>query len=518
MKNIYQIFTAITLFFVVTSCKKNSLDEVPYSFISDDALYNTNAGCEAALNGCYNAMADYGGFGAGYPTIMSIAGGGFYTTQGPASDMNALAFGANTLWLTNNSPWDAFYKAIAVANDIILKVPQGNAVDSIKRKTIGEAYLLRAINYFNLVRMFGGVPLHTEPPTANSVHKARATVQQSFDLIIADLEKAKTMMGAVAVKGRPTKYAAWALLGKVYIQMAGNDNTSPNWAKAKTELLEVIARGGYSLVSNSELLISPTNENSSESIIEIQYTNNASGPNGQHCNFYTPSQTSFTPLAQNGPFGRNRVNKDIYDRHKTQYPTDPRIDAYYIDSSVRLLNGTTQTIYPLINNAQRGWPYLKHYVDPTYTATYSNRNFVYLRYADILLSLAEVENELTGPANAYNYVNLVLRRARDRFGNGTSIATTPADWSGMTQDQFRDRIMRERRYELVGEFHIWYDVRRRGQTEFFNFLTEHNNHPTFSVGNDKTYPLNARYLLLPIPEKEINLNFLIDPSNQNPGY
>jgi hypothetical protein len=516
MKKIKFLVPVAVLLIGFTSCKKGFLEEEPYSFISAGALYKNDAGCEAAINGCYATMAEFAGFGAGYHSLINIGSGGFWTTQGPAQDLNTLTFGASTLFLTNNSPWDQFYSAIKVANDIIVNVPNGNATDSVKTKIIGEAYLLRGMLYFNLVRMFGGVPLRTRPVTEDEVNIARATREETYNLIINDLEKAKTMMTAYAQKGRPTKYAAYALLGKVYIAMAGNDPASPNWAKAKTELLKVVTESGYALEKSSTLLFSPTNENSKESIIEIQYAISG-GPNGQFTNYYSPSQSTFTPLAANGPFGRNRINKDIFDRHKAQYPTDPRIDANYIYGSYPKIGGGNQTVYPA-NTAGQGFPYLKHYIDPNYVATFSNRNFIYLRYADVLLSLAECENEIAGPANAYQYVNQVLTRARDKNGDGTVIATTPANWTGMTQVQFRDRIMRERRYELIGECHLWYDTRRRGQADFFAFLTEHNTHPTLNLAFDKIYPLNARLLLFPIPDKEINANTLINPSDQNPGY
>ncbi len=514
-----KIFVYVFLLLAVagfTSCKKGLLEEEPYSFISAEALYKTNAGCEAAINGCYAVMSEFGGFGAGYPSLVNIGSGGYYTTQGPAQDLNTLTFGASTLWLTNNSPWDQFYSAIKVANDIIVNVPNGGASDSVKTQIVGEAHLLRGMLYFNLVRLFGGVPLRLAPVTQEETNKARNTIEEVYTAIISDLELARTMMPATSVKGRPNKWAAYALLGKVYIQMAGNDQASPNWAKAKTELLAVYNANAYKLETSSARLFDANNENSAESIIEIQYTISG-GPNGQNCNYYTPSQSTYTPLAQNGPFGRNRINKDIFDRHRTQYPTDPRIDANYIYGSYPKIGGGVQNVYPS-NSGNQGFPYIKKYVDPAYVATYANRNFIYLRYADVLLSLAEAENEINGPAGAYQYVNAVLKRARDKNGDGSVIATTPADWSGMTQIQFRDRIMRERRYELIGECHLWYDVRRRGQQYFFAFLQEHNSHPTLNLQFDKIYPLNSRLLLFPIPDKEINANALINPADQNAGY
>lgn len=516
MKKIFYILIATTTF--LTSCSK-ALKEQPYSFLSSEELYNSDEGARAAIIGCHAVAAEFAGFGAGYPSLINIASGGFYTTQAPAQDLNTLTFGPSTLFLTNNSPWDQFYQTIGVANDILKYLPTGKVSDTLKKQVLGEAYFMRGMMYFNLVRMFGGVPLRIQPASSGDIHLPRAHKDSVYALIIKDLENAKQMMPLPTqqIKGRPNRFAAYALLGKVYITMAGNDNSSPYWQKAKTELLDVVNSNAYALEKSSTKLFDIANENCVESIYEVQYSISGA-QNGQHTNYYSPNNSNYTPLAQNGPFGRNRCNKEIYDKHKATYTTDPRIDANYIHTGYTKNGATTVTkVYPA-NKANEGFPYLKMYTDPSYVAARSNRNFIYLRYADVLLMLAECENELNGPANAYQYVNKVLTRARDKNGDGTVIASTPANWSGMTQNDFRDRIMLERRFELIGECHLWYDVRRRGEAELFKLLTEHNTNPNFNPSFDVTYPLASRLMLFPIPATEINANTMISPADQNPGY
>lgn len=515
-------FTILFSVIAITSasCKKSFLQEKPYSFVSSEALYNTDAGLEAAVNGCYSIMADYGGYGAGYLTWMTVGSGGYYTTQAPNNDMNTMTHTSSNLWLINNSPWDQFYSAIKVANDIIANAPKGTASVIAKQNAIGEAHFMRGMLYFNLVRMFGGVPIRITPPTQDDVNMPRATKDEVYLLVISDLQKAKTMMSALPVTGRPSKWAASALLGKVYLTLAGNQTAvqTPYWQKAKDELLSVVTNGGYVLHSSFVNLFTAGNENTKESIIEIQYSISG-GPNGQFTNFFCPNGSTLTPKAQNGPFGRNRLNKDIFDRHRSQYSVDPRIDVSYLYGSFTRNVGGTTSIYPAVNNATQGWPYVKKYSDPDYVATFSNRNFIYLRFADVLLMLAEAENEISGPTNAYQYVNQVLTRARN---SATPAAAQPANWTGMTQDQFRDRIMRERRYELIGEGHLWHDVRRRGAAYLKAFFIEHNTHSTFNATADRRYPTDDasvnKLLLIPIPEKEINANTMINPEHQNPGY
>lgn len=515
---LFSIIVATTL--TLASCKKGFLEEEPYSFISADALYNTDAGLEAAVNGCYAIMSDFGGYGAGYLTWMTVGSGGYYTNHANNSDMNTMTHTSFNLWLVNNSPWDQFYSAIKVANDIIANAPKGNASATARQNAIAEAHFMRGMLYFNLVRMFGGVPLRTVPPTQDDVNLPRSSKEDVYALVIADLEKAKTMMTATPQVGRPSKWAAAALLGKVYLTMAGNQTAAQtnNWQKAKDELIAVVSNGGYVLQPSFATLFAANNENTKESIIEIQYAIGG-GPLGQFTNFFAPTGSTLTPLATNGPFGRNRVNKDIFDRHRAQYTGDPRIDVSYVYGSFTRNVGGNTTVYPTVNNATQGWPYIKKYSDPAYVANSSNRNFIYLRYADVLLMLAEAENEIDGPNAAYRYVNQVLFRARNTV---TPAATSPADWSSMTQAQFRDRIMRERRYELIGECHLWHDVRRRGADGLKAFFIEHNTHPTFNTTADKIYPVDDvtvnKLLLIPIPEKEINANTMIGPADQNPGY
>ena len=130
--------------------------------------------------------------------------------------------------------------------------------------------------------------------------------------------------------------------------------------------------------------------------------------------------------------------------------------------------------------------------------------------------LAEIENELNGPANAYQYVNEVLARARNTE-NGP--AAQPADYAGMTQDQFRERIMMERQYELLAEGHTWFDVRRRGYEYFLqHVIYPHNESPNFHQSTDFVYPVTVKNMLLPIPSDEISGNYEITQADQNPGY
>jgi hypothetical protein len=330
---------------------------------------------------------------------------------------------------------------------------------------------------------------------------------------------------AAQVKGRPNKYAAYTLLGKVYMTLAGNDNSSPYWQKAFDEEIQVYNSNAYKLVRPFKDLWDVNKENSVESIFEIQYIQSLGSQNGL-TQSWMPTNSIYIQ-GSGSPLARVRLQKMTFDDHINTYGyADPRVNASYIHTTFLSKNGTTVNyVYPSPQaTAANGYPYLLKYNDPTWVGNGSNTNFIYLRYADVLLMLAEIENELHGPAGAYKYINQVMNRARDANGNGTIEATevAPADWSGMDQATFRDRIMLERRIELVGEVHEFYDTRRRGEGYLLRYYQQHNAHPKFNAANDFLFPTDPasvkKNMLLPIPAEEFNYNRLITPADQNPGY
>jgi hypothetical protein len=307
---------------------------------------------------------------------------------------------------------------------------------------------------------------------------------------------------------RPVKTAANMFLAKVYMTIAGETNNMSMWQVAYDEAIAVF--GQYSLAPIFSDLYDPANENTPEAIFEIQYGANGSVRNSDIIRSYTLQDFYDYPT-----FGRVRPNKEVYEQHVDQYPGDPRIDATFLFDSYARVDGSTQNIYPIQVNGTNGYTGLKKYLEPDFNGSTTDRNMMKLRYADLLLMLAEIENELNGPGNAYQYVNEVLARARNT-ANGPVIE--PADWSGMDQDMFRTRILRERQYELLGENHEWFDTRRRGYEYFLEEVIEtHNNFP--NLGNrDLIYPVSVKNMLLPIPSTELSNNTEISQADQNPGY
>jgi hypothetical protein len=226
---------------------------------------------------------------------------------------------------------------------------------------------------------------------------------------------------------------------------------------------------------------------------------------------FTPSNA----FAGNG-WQRIRPNPETVDAHMSTYPGDPRIGLTYVSTYTRYDTGGTVKTYPDRSRASFGnsFPFLYKYWIKNKEALVdaSNFNYVHYRYADVLLMLGEIENELGLTASAMSRVNEVLTRARN-----TSGTSQPANWSGLSQDEFRERIMKEYQFELIGEGQDFYNNRRRGYDYFkANIIDVHNDRT--EKGFDVIFNEDPKCMLLPIPSEEINSNQLITAADQNPGY
>jgi starch-binding outer membrane protein, SusD/RagB family len=522
MKKIKYFLLAFSIVSISISCKK-AITEMPKGFLNQKTLFNTPAGANAALIGVYERMSTYYYFGNQLPQLLSVGSGAFWTSVTANQPLGKMAAQPTDALVVR--PWTEMYGGINAVNGLIDGLSGSSLSDSVKNPILGEAYFLRAVYYFNAVRIWGAVPLRLHPVTDKSIDIARTDADKVYEQIISDLQQAKKLMpqAATQLKGRPNKYAAFALLGKVYMTLAGNDNSSPFWQKAFDEEIQVYNSNVYRLVRPFKALWDVSKENSVESIFEIQYTSSGGSANGLTQSWMPQSSSYITGAGS--PLARIRLHKTTFDDHVNTYVGDPRIDASYIYDTYKSRSGSIQYCYPNPSaSASNGYPYLLKFNDPGWVANGSNTNLIYLRYADVLLMLAEIENELHGSAGAYKYINEVMNRARDANGNGTVEASEimPEDWSGMDQGTFRDRIMLERRIELVGEFHEFYDTRRRGEPYLLQYFQHHNSHSLFKATNDWQFPTDPasikRAMLMPIPSDEMNYNHLITPSDQNYGY
>ena len=526
MKNL-KIFLLFALA-IFTSC---DLDENP-PYLGENA-YNDPASILATLDGVYAALATYDC----QERRIFVQNGfsGFFNTRKQGGNINNV--NNRNLFSLKPQPndgdtaamWLGFYRAIARANTLIANVqdydPEGNSAnDVLFKEVVGQAYFVRAWSYFSLVRLFGDVPLILNLPSHDAVMNALTPAKDIYRQIIADGSIAADMMngGDNPNYYYPKKYAANMLLAKVYMTMASNEYSNaydiiPDefmgddfWQMSYDQAIQIYDK--YQLVTDYASLFTLEGENSSESIFELQMsqiaTNSQMGRNYTP-NVYKPGQC----------FGWFTVGADFYDDHLTTYPTDSRLEgATYMSEYINNGNnpnnvGNLVRVYPSRNrgNFRNSHPYFFKFAnkDITHSNQYDSKNLIIYRYADLLLMLAEISNELGDSANALNYVTQIL----DRSG------LSNADYASADQTTFRNKIMKEYRYELLGEGEDAHNNRRRGVDYFLeHIIVPHNTATTLSDGqamnfNNKDLTLSedpSQIMFLPLPTREINTNDLIN--------
>ena len=501
----------ISFFSIVVFLISCDLDEDPP--FMDNTLYNDPQSAEAARDGIYSGFTHYNAM----EQRMFVENGysGLFTTRRGGNKLSSV-------WMNgvmklnpddnvdNQNTWIGLYRIIARANAAIDNStidPDSTDPNQIRiNDVIGHAYFSRSYAYFSITRLWGDIPVWTNLPEADNTSMAKTPSKEVYKLIVEDAILAKSLLNGSAGVGFPKAHAAQMLLAKVYMLLATNpelqdDDLSENdyWNLAYTEAKEIYNSGDYSLVPDYSSLFDGTNENSTESIFELQNSQDAG--NSQMGRNYTPWK-----YKAGQAFGWFSISADVYDYHFAHYPNDMRLDATYLHEYQRADTGGTVRVYPS-NSSRSGFgnahPYLfKHAEkDKSHTNQYNSQNLIVYRYADLLLMLAEISNELEN-GEQLGYVTEVLERA----------GLTPHAGYLTDKDSFRDAIMDEYRFELLGEGHDSYNNRRRGYTYFLeNTINRHNNNPNFKASVDVLLnDVESEVMFLDIPLLEINNNELLN--------
>ena len=499
------LFTSTIL---LVSC---NLEEDP-PFL-DSTLYNNAQSAEAARDGIYAAYATYNNqeqrmfVENGFSGLMVTRRGGNKLTSVWMNNVMKLNPSEN---VDTQNTWIGLYRLVSRANAAISNASyDALSTDSDQVRindVIGHAFFSRAWSYFSLTRLWGDIPLWLGLPDSENTHKSKTPSKEIYQQVIADATEAKALLNGSAGIGFPKDHAARMLLAKVYMLLATNPSLQADgmsemdyWNLAYQEAKAVYDSGEYSLVSDYATLFDGSNENSSESIFELQLSQDAC--NSQMGRNYTPWQ-----YKAGQAFGWFSVSADVYDYHVAQYPDDPRLGATYLHEYTRADTGGTVKVYP--SNATRSafsnaHPYLfKHAEkDKTHTNQCNSQNLIVYRYSDLILMLSEISNELQN-GEALGYVTEVLARAS---------LTPHAGYNG-DQASFRDAIMDEYRFELLGEGLDSYNNKRRGYAYFLeNTINRHNNNPNFKASVDVLLnDVESEVMQLDIPLIEINNNELIN--------
>ncbi|WP_296144594.1 RagB/SusD family nutrient uptake outer membrane protein [uncultured Flavobacterium sp.] len=389
--------------------------------------------------------------------------------------------------------WQACYRTINLSN-VVLKNLDVVSDPALRNKFEGEARFLRAHAYFNLVRLWGGVFIVTEPVSGLQAKTMdRSPQSEVYAFIINDLRMASEMLPPTqggASLGRVAADAAKTLLGKALLTAGGDDNLD----EAKTVLEEVVS-GNFGLQPTYASVFSLSNEYNNEILFAVRYQSGSVGLGSPHPNFFAPLQSDNYVVFGNGD-GLN-------------VPTESMSNAYGV-SDPRKAPSMADT-WLGFNNAVRADRHVTKYNSPFNAVDDGGSDWIVLRYADALLLLAEAINQKSGPTpEALGYLNEVRTRSL-----GASVALTMSQVA--TYFDFKVALEKERRLEFGFENHRWFDLVRTGRAEAVmsqHFATEfqYNDpaHPSLNTGALQHYQI-----LLPIPQYEIDLNPNIA---QNTGY
>jgi uncharacterized glyoxalase superfamily protein PhnB len=490
MKKLFSIIIIITIYSTLHSCKK--LTENPDSVIVSSQFYKTSSDANSAVNAAYSSLnsdpaGDFPLYGRQLNLLVENGSDNqIYSPSNTNPDVRAL--GTATYVAANSrvqKVWQQLYYGINRANIAIDNIPAIQFDTTLRSRLVRESKFIRALLYFNLVRLYGAVPLVLHNPTSINVTSllvGRTASDSVYSQIITDLKDAtnlpKSYSGADV--GRATGGAAHALLAKVYL-------TKQDWPNALIQLNDVINGGyGYALFPNYIQAFQKSTKNGVEHIFSVQFETNLGAVNSTQV--LSQSFSSF--------------NTGVF---PVDIPADSSISKLFSATDTRkavtfytsVFNAATvKTV--IFNNAYT--PYFNKFVDysltPLSTQAQSGINYPVIRYADVLLMYAEVQNEINEvptPA-AYNAINQV--RARANVPN-----LTP----GLNHSDFRDSVFLERRKEFIQEGHRWFDLVRQGGTVLVDAL---HKYPAKSAASSKNN-------LFPIPQVEIQLNPKL---TQNPGY
>lgn len=562
---------------IMTACLLGScydLDQYPHDKLSSGTFWQTEEHAHQGIVGVYAILRNINTFGGywAYDGLGEIS----WEDQWMSSIIKGTYdYGNGTV----KNRWQNLYEGVARANTFLCNVESVDMSDELKAQYKGEARFLRALHYFKLLELFGGVPLYDETTVIcndfMNMTKPRSSAEETRQFILDDLQEAINVLPVQweqSEYGRATRGAAVALRGKVKLY-AGD------YVGAAADFEEIVndpnGRGyGYKLYDNYADLFTPVGDASEEMIFSVQNMAGVGTDYGMPSGLYMGSRSSFGGGWNNSiptdilvDMYENRdgtkfnwedyipgfttdksVQKETFlaeltDNVVSKYPErrellreiyenrDPRLEqtiitpyAQYYGCNGRtprmmefvLAPGTNENYGYIRNN--RGWyDYLwrKFVPEGDMNGQLNTRenvpiNFPLIRYADVLLMLAECYNEMDRPDEAVALINQVRQRPST---NMPALNSGPAWLEAHTHDEIFDRIVHERAIELAAEGHRFGDLKRWGMCEEkLNFTYDD------ILGMDRyTRVFRERDYLWPIPADEFDRNENLK-GQQNPGW
>lgn len=429
------------------SCSK-FLEVHPKESISDAQTIFDKTSAEEAVRGIYSALADGGYYGTSFQSIGYLAGGDIQWTGSQSQVQEFINHNVSPDNSTISAAWTAIYRVVNRANQVISKVPEvtdASLTDAYKKQLTGEAYFVRALAYFDLARVWGGVPLVTKPTLTASDNFGipRATSEATYAQVQQDLEKAESLLPSTVNRFRATLKTAWALKARYYLYRK-------DWANAEAYAGKLIAdAANYQLVNPYSSFFAGNVKGTAESVLEIYY-NGGTETNG-HAGQWLPQTSGGTrqwapndvlvSLLNNGAIGGNRSALIAKDNQNRWYGN----------------------LYRSIN---------------------ASSSYV-IRTAELYLIRAEARAQQGNPTGALADLNAVRARA----GISPSAAAT--------RDDILLAVENERRVEFALEPQRWFDLVRTGRAAAVLNVTDPARLllpiPSQQILLDKTLTQNGGY-------------------------
>lgn len=505
--------TIYTLLLTLVSCNA-ILEEESFSSLTVNSFFNNSKEANQAVVGVYAQLTTPAYYKRGLLNVVGFASDDSYN---PGAAFTPFEDGS--LEPTNDlvtGLWESIFNLNGKANFTIYALDQTEKLtEEEKQLMLGRLRFVRALNLYNAVRLWGDVPLVKEySVSAENLFPARTPKAEVYNFIEEDLKYCAQYLPQTETSyGFPTKGAALSLLGKVYM-------SQEKWSDAKTVIDQVIGLGTYALLDNYTDIFDIAKENNKEEIFSIQFMkdNAEAGETslGSLLPFWFLPAFNNLGFAGNAdhPKGQMRVEQATYDRYTSGAYVNDKRNKIFITSYGDSRTAKIVKRYPEDTKVNAQGPACIKYKDPTNDSDRNYDNNLYiLRYADILLMKAEVENEISGPNSvAYDAFNQVRLRSN-------TLALT----AGLSKEDFRDAISNERGLEFYGEFQRWFDqtrMKRNGGSYYKYFREKVAGEKKFTNPGEHKWALGyyPKYELMPIPASEIAINPNITVDNQNAGY
>ncbi len=522
MKTQHPFLYGLLIFMCLISCD-TFLEEEPRDIIAPENFFASEADARQAVIGIYAILKNnsiYGQAGLdhfydnGADIIEPNRVAGFVQPIGNYTLDEAEADRSEQKMSVSDT-WKDLYKIVLNANIIIDQVEGNDAIQpEMQIDIVAETTFMRSLAYWHITNLWGDAPYYTEPLGIDEIKVlGRVGKETILSGILTDLQFAQDNLPGLgeipdAQRGRASKWAAAMVMAKIYMEQK-------NWQAGFNKCLEIIDQSGHALLPNYADVFDPANEYNAEVIWSLDFAKDIRGQ----------FEEGVPRIEGNGNWRPSLFNPRLRDEPANTDERTALSDA--LTARGEAFNGTGLQIaskdfaekFP-INDLRRpsnildnylgfdlAFPYIQKFMnlnlDLSPRFNHSDNRLVF-RLADVYLMAAECENEINGPANAYQYIHPVRQRAY----------ATQAEWdlTGLNQQGFREAIYDERKWELAGEAFRRYDLIRWG----ILLDVVQNLEYRFWKPNENIRPW---HVLLPIPLQELQINpNLLESDPTNNGY